>query len=349
MNQPDQLLVADVFGIEPTSEGDFSVRCRQLCYDRAGNRMERRVPEKESGSSRLSRFDAGSIREESTPRACLRRFEWSGTFVQPPRPGDFLEFRQERYYLTALEIASGSGRAVGRRVDNQLLECHGEERFEGFDLFGKGRAVRQESALYAVSLEHLGEFCGICGKQAGWTQENLIVTHVDPVAISPWEYRVTVQARDAFAPELFQKYDLDRADDPTSQHSIRQELIDCPAGAEFYTANSNGASSGPLECPEQLHSRYATRGFKLSRITECVTRRMSEEEVQLLLEEWSMERVFEGRCGGVEGSFLRREISVEPVFDSLGEKFYRIRMVCDRAPGNFRWNRCYWNLDAALF
>ena len=281
-----------------------------------------------------------------------------GSFRSNLQIGNHAEWAGENYFLESFsekENAYGSTFELkASEIYTRMLSMSQEEKFAGFSVDGTPCSEVCYTSVWQVQPDDLKSFCGVAGQNANWCNDDAIITQVVPVQQSPLEYRVTMKAQRRSNPELHNFYNCESYENLSNRVDLGCELADfrfSPKDCGYYI-NCDGlyelipgwqsASECPITVSDVLAPRYINAVVKILRISETIYIKGSMNRAIDDMIEWNSSRVYNGRVGNYNGSYLKNDLKAKEIYDNHGNQWTRITRIYDMAPYGTSWNQYYF-------
>lgn len=245
--------------------------------------------------------------------------------------------------------------AVAREVVTRMTECVRSERFAGFDDFNRAQREVVWNSRWRVHASEMEDFSGITGSPALWAGNHTVVTAVSPKRLSELEYELQIQAESLNNPDLFEQYYRDDRSNLKNRVDVSARMVEFLITPEMagWRRGADGAWEALEEwLPEAHCPLIVTQALDLSLINRALKCVLLEEtthrsggmsrNIDYLLEWGTAERVFDGKIGGCNGSYLRVDMEAEEIADNCGKRWTRFVGNWQLAPAGYTWNTAYW-------
>ena len=277
----------------------------------------------------------------------------SGAFV-----GASAEWAGDNFYVdSCIEKENKSGivfEIKAAEIYTRMLSLTRTEKFSGYNIDGTPVRKVVYNSVWQVHADDLGNFIDHSGLNAEWSNDDAVITEIIPVKKSDIEYQVKMEAQRRTNPELHTYYNCENYESLSSREDLDCELIDfrfSPKDCGYYMHGDGlfdyipgwiPASECPLVTVEPLPRRFINAIVKILRISETTYRKGGMHKVIDDIIKWCDTRVYNGRVGNYNGSFLKNDIYSKEIYDNHGVQWTRITKVYDLAPVDTQWNVYYF-------
>ena len=268
------------------------------------------------------------------------------------------EWAGDDYYLqsfTEKEKADGFFFELeAAEIKTRMLTMSQNEKFSGFDLKGTPRREVIYKSVWQVAADDFKNFTDISGQNASWSNDDAVITKVTPEKISEAEYEITIEAQRRSNPGLYTLYSFGDYENLSSKVELDCKLIDFRLSPKDcgYFLNSDGmhevlagwqpGSECPFVAKNVLHPRFINLILKILRISETTYCKGNMNRAIPEMTEWISTRVFNGKVGKYQGSYLKSDLQSKEIYDNHGNIWTKITRVYDLAPDGAEWNQYYF-------
>lgn len=237
-----------------------------------------------------------------------------------------------------------------REIYTRMLSLEKKEKFSGFTIDGTPCRKIIYNSLWQVRPDDISSFAELSGSSASWSNDDTIITEITPKQQSAMEYYISVEAQRRSNPELHTIYNSENYENLANRTDLQCELTEFRLSPKDcgYFIDSDGlydlipgwlpGTECPLLTSAALHPRYINAVLKILRISETTYHKGSMNKNTSEMINWIASRVINGKIGGINGSFLKTDLSAKEIYDSHGVRWTKITKVYDLAPANEHWS-----------